>query len=166
MSKNNVTLKLSSPGDTHNRSKSSSSTTANKIRKVNKADEDDSEAHDILAVQFIFISGILGFRNLTRFSNKGHCWNRSISRMVVFTLHKFIQNCRTNRTLTNKTSKIKSPSLWMRTNSLLLCRNPQLLHHFPSFKNMRAYKKHCNLYIKEAMLLNYFPVLLQDNILL
>lgn len=73
MSKKNVTLKLSSPGDTPNCSKARSSTVANKIRKVNKTDEDDSEACDILAVQFIYISGILGLRNLTKFSNKGHC---------------------------------------------------------------------------------------------
>lgn len=71
MSKNKVTL--SSPGDICNCSKPSSSTVASKIRKVNKTDEDDSETHDIPAVQFIFISGTLEFRNLTKFSNKGHC---------------------------------------------------------------------------------------------
>lgn len=73
MSKNKVTLKLSSPGDIYNCSKPRSSTVANKIRKVNKTDDDDSETCDILAAQFIFISEILGFRNLIKFSNKGHC---------------------------------------------------------------------------------------------
>lgn len=92
MSKNKVTLKLSSPEDIYNCSQPSSSTAANKIRKVNKNYDDDSETCDILALQFIFISEILRFRNLTKFS-KGtaetgayHLW---------LSLHKFIQNYRT-----------------------------------------------------------------------
>lgn len=73
MSKNNRILKLSSPGDISNCSKPRSSTVANNIRKANKTDEDDFETCDILAVQFIVIFKIWGFRNLTKFSNAGHC---------------------------------------------------------------------------------------------